>query len=305
VFTQTIQRFSSEEQESLTGTCRLFGVDRQVYYRARKAEQASKQKATLVLEKVSALRQQMSRLGTRKLYAKLYEPMRALGVGRDKLFAIMRANHMHIIPKRQYHVTTDSHHRFKKHSNLVEHLELTRPEQVFVADITYIGTREHPMYLSLVTDAYSKKIMGFDVSNSLHATGAIAALHMALKARQYRSEELIHHSDRGLQYCCDEYQKLLVKHQVKTSMTEKYDPYQNAVAERINGILKQEFIRGISIKDIDLMHMLIAESVELYNQERPHYSCYMNTPEQMHRQRKIKIRTYKKKNSTKKIPSAI
>jgi putative transposase len=283
----------------------LFGVDRQVYYRAVKSEQAGRAKATAVIQKVKRVREKMSMLGTRKLYVKLYQELRPLGVGRDKLFAIMRANHMHIIAKRQYHVTTNSHHRFRKHQNLVEHLELVRPEQVFVSDITYIGTRQHPMYLSLVTDAYSKKIMGYDVSNSLHAAGAINALKMALKTRQYKHEALIHHSDRGLQYCCDEYQKILEKNHVKTSMTEKYDPYQNAVAERINGILKQEFIKGIIIKDMQLMKMLIRESVEIYNQERPHYSCYMNTPEQMHEQRKIKIRTYKKKNSTKKFLSAI
>lgn len=283
----------------------MFGVNRQVYYRAKKTEKTSKEKATIVIKKVTELRQKMSELGTRKIYSKLYNQFRTLGIGRDRLFAIMRANHMHITPKRQYHVTTDSHHRFKKHKNLVEHLELIRPEQVWVSDITYIGTRKSPMYLSLVTDAYSKKIMGFNVSNSLNASGAINAITNALKGRMYKNEQLIHHSDRGLQYCCDEYQKTLNDNDVKISMTEKYDPYQNAVAERVNGILKQEFIKGIIIEDLKLMKMLIAQSIQIYNEERPHYSCFMNTPSMMHKQRKIKIRTYKRKNSTKKIPSAI
>ncbi|WP_205125518.1 DDE-type integrase/transposase/recombinase [Flammeovirga kamogawensis] len=118
----------------------------------------------------------------------------------------MRANRLDIKPKKQYHVTTNSHHRFKKHKNLIEHLEINRPEQVLVSDITYIGERSNPMYLSLVTDAYSKKIMGLNVSDSLNANGAIAALKEALKNRNYVDLPMIHHSDRGLQYCSHEYQ---------------------------------------------------------------------------------------------------
>lgn len=283
----------------------MFGVNRQVYYRRKKASQLQRQKATIVIEKVTRIRQSMSEIGTRKLYIKLYDELRALGIGRDRLFAIMKANHLQVVPKRQYHVTTNSHHRFRKHKNLVEHLDIIRPEQVWVSDITYIGTRKHPMYLSLVTDAYSKKIMGFNVSESLNANGAISALKMALKVRRYSPEQLIHHSDRGLQYCCNEYQEILVTSNVKASMTEKYDPYQNAVAERVNGILKQEFIKGILVNDLKLMEKLITQSVHIYNQERPHYSCYMNTPNMMHKQRIIKIKTYKKKNSTENILCAI
>lgn len=285
-------------------TCRLFGVNRQVYYRAKKSESNNRKRATLVVAKVLAVRQQMPELGTKKLYKKLYHELRELKVGRDKLFSIMRANHMQIKKRRQYHVTTNSHHRFRKHKNLIEHILVERPEQVWVADITYVGTRSNPMYLSLVTDAYSKKIMGFNVSNSLNAQGAISALKMAIKKREYPQTALIHHSDRGLQYRCDDYQESLGRYKITTSMTEKYDPYQNAVAERINGILKQEFIRGISIKDIGLMEKLIAESIQIYNQDRPHYSCHMETPNQMHKQQLIKIKTYKKKNSIKKIPDA-
>lgn len=286
-------------------TCRLFGVNRQVYYRAKKSANRSRQRATCVVEKVLSVRQLMPELGTRKLYEKLHGELRGMKVGRDKLFSIMRANHMQIKKKRQYHVTTNSHHRFRKHKNLIEEMEVERPEQVWVADITYVGCRTNPMYLSLVTDAYSKKIMGFNVSNSLNAQGAVNALKMAIKDRRYPKRELIHHSDRGLQYCCDEYQETLGKHQIRTSMTEKYDPYQNAVAERVNGILKQEFIRGILIKDIKLMDRLITQSIEIYNQERPHISCHMKTPNEMHKQQLIKIKTYKKKNSIKKIPDAI
>jgi putative transposase len=280
------------------GTCRLFGISRQVYYRAVKSEQDKREVATKVVSLVRQVRIRLPELGTRKLYLLLQSELNKLSVGRDRLFSIMKANHMLVKPKRQYHITTNSFHRFRKHKNLTEDLELVRPEQLWVADITYIGNRQNPMYLSLVTDAYSKVIVGYNVSRSLNATGATSALKSGLKSRKYPGEQLIHHSDRGLQYCCDAYQEELRKNEVKCSMTEKYDPYQNAVAERINGILKQEFIRGIMTDDLELMKKLIQQSVDIYNNERPHWSCYMRTPAYMHNQRQIKIRTYKTKNST-------
>ena len=253
--------------------------------------------ALQVIDLVNGIRKKMPKLGTKKLYHKLKKALKDLGVGRDKLFDILRANSLLIKPKKQYHITTDSHHRFKKHKNLVENLEIKRPEQVLVSDITYVGNRDYPMYLALITDAYSKKIMGYDLSNSLGAEGATLALKMAIKNRIYPESDLIHHSDRGVQYCCDLYQKVLKKAKIKCSMTERYDPYQNAVAERINGILKQEFIGDVKIRDIGLMKLLIENSIEIYNQERPHYSNFMLTPEEMHLQSKIKMRTYKKQKT--------
>ena len=254
---------------------------------------------------IEKVRMRMPRIGTRKLYHILYHELKKIGVGRDRLFAIVKANHLDIVPKRQYHITTNSHHRFRKHKNLLESVTILRPEQVWVSDITYIGTRANPMYLSLVTDAYSKKIMGFNVSQSLNACGAVAALEQAIANRTHLKKHLIHHSDRGLQYCCDAYQTILEKHKISCSMTESYDPYQNAVAERVNGILKHEFILGITIRDLDLMNKLIDESIYIYNNERPHWSCRMETPIKMHQQNTIKIRTYKNKNSTESKPDAI
>jgi transposase InsO family protein len=261
--------------------------------------------ATEVVAMIEKVRMRMPRIGTRKLYHLLYKDLKHMGVGRDRLFGIVRANHLRIVPKRQYHITTDSHHRFRKHKNLLESLALVRPEQVWVSDITYIGTRTNPMYLSLVTDAYSKKIMGFNVSQSLNACGAVAALEQAIANRMHPKKQLIHHSDRGFQYCCDAYQALLEKNRVRCSMTESYDPYQNAVAERVNGILKHEFILGITIQDLGLMNKLLEESIYIYNNERPHWSCRMETPTKMHLQNTIKIRTYKNKNSTGSKPDAI
>jgi transposase InsO family protein len=180
----------------------------------------------------------------------------------------------------------------------VEKLDIIRPEQVWVSDITYINGRQN-IYLALVTDAYSKKIMGYDLSDSLAAEGSIRALKMANKKRMYKQELLIHHSDRGLQYCCDNYQKILKRRNIVPSMTETYNPYANAIAERVNGIIKQEFLLEDYKADLKTMRSLVDEAVTTYNNKRPHLSCSMNTPQQMHLQRNIKIKSYKKRESCK------
>ena len=240
----------------------------------------------------------MPRIGTRKLYYLLNQELKTLEIGRDKFFKILKANHLLIVPKRSYHITTDSHHRFKKHKNLIENLEIKRPEQVWVSDITYIGKRSKPCYLSLVTDAYSKQIMGYNVATNLNAESSLKALQMALKVRKDKCLTLIHHSNRGIQYCSDEYQKAI--HKAKNllcSMTESYDPYQNAVAERVNGILKQEFmIDRYNDQELDVIKLMVKESIQIYNLLRPHCSNYMLTPMQMHQQKEIEMKTYKTKN---------
>ncbi len=238
----------------------------------------------------------MPRIGTRKLYYMLESSLQELHIGRDKLFAILKANHMLIKPKRNYRITTNSHHRFRKHKNLIENMPLNRPEQVWVSDITYIGGREKNCYLALVTDAYSKKIMGYDISDSLATEGSLRALNMAIKQRKYK-DKLIHHSDRGLQYCSNDYQNTLKKKKIIPSMTESYDPYANAIAERVNGILKQEFLLEDYQLDIKTIKLLVGDAINIYNTKRPHWSCYMKTPENMHKQSNLEIRTYKNKNS--------
>jgi putative transposase len=248
---------------------------------------------------IMEIRKSMPRIGVRKLYYLLLDKLRHLKIGRDKFFDILRANHLLIPPKRSYHVTTNSHHRFRKHQNLILDTVINRPEQVWVSDITYIGKREKPCYLSLVTDAYSKKIMGHYVADNLNTESSLMALNMAVKGRMEKGLSLIHHSDRGLQYCADDYQNLLNKHNVKCSMTTNGDPYENAVAERINGILKQEFMIDTYHQDTAIMKIVVREAIEIYNNQRPHYSNYMLTPEQMHAQSKIQMRTYKTKNSSK------
>jgi len=288
--------FIKDYDESISSTCILLGISRQVYYRAIHSRNKRQTKAHRVVELVREVRMEMPRIGTRKLYHLLKQPLRELGVGRDRLFAILKANHMLIKPKKRYHITTNSHHRFRKHKNLIEAMNIIRPEQVWVADITYVGTRPSPMYLSLVTDAYSKKIMGYYLSNTLETNSSVKALKLAIKNRRYLQHSLIHHSDRGLQYCSDDYQKILNINKIKCSMTEQYDPYQNAIAERINGILKQEFLIHTDKVAINVMRKIVAQSINIYNTKRPHISCHMLTPDQMHKQKEIKPKSYKRKN---------
>lgn len=279
--------------------CYLFGVNRQVYYRKIKRKSIKQAKAAEVVSMVLEVRKSMPRLGTKKTYHVLLDELQMIKIGRDKLFDILRANHLLIQPKRSYHITTNSHHRFRKHKNHILELEINRPEQVWVSNITYIGKREKPCYLSIITDAYSKKIMGYNVADNMNVQSSVVALKMAVNQRKNKVIPLIHHSDRGLQYCANNYQSILNKNGILPSMTQNSDPYENAVAERINGILKQEFMIDKYNLDLSFMKQIVKESITIYNTQRPHYSNYMLTPEKMHEQNQIKMRTYKRKNSNK------
>jgi putative transposase len=240
-----------------------------------------------VIELVRCKRLRQPRLGTRKLHHLLSGAFEGAGlkIGRDALFGILRQSHMLVAPKRAYHKTTDSHHRFRCHPNLLkagsEQVQPYAAEQVWVADITYLPTHSGFVYLSLVTDAYSRKIVGYHVHDSLHTDQVSQALKMALKHRQTR-QRLIHHSDRGIQYCSDDYQKIHRTHAVTCSMTDGYDCYQNALAERINGILKGELLLQRPA-DLAQAKLMVDESVAIYNLERPHFSLQLKTPDEVHR----------------------
>ena len=206
-------------------------------------------------------------------------------IGRDALFNLLRCTRLLVPSKRAYHKTTDSHHRFRRHPNLLKagpaQVRAEASEQVWVADITYLPTRERCAYLSLITDAYSRKIVGYHVHNSLHTAEVSQALKMALKGRQ-GSRPLVHHSDRGIQYCANEYQAIHQKHRLICSMTDGYDCYQNALAERVNGILKQEFLLQ-QPDDLHQARRMVSQSIAIYNQERPHFSLQLKTPDEVHR----------------------
>ncbi len=209
---------------------------------------------------------------------------RGIKLGRDGLFDLLRAARLLVPTKRAYHKTTDSHHRFRKHPNLLkdgpQKVIATRPEEVWVADITYIPTREKFAYLSLVTDAYSRRIMGYHVHGSLQTEEVSRALKMAIKGRRTQAK-LIHHSDRGIQYCSSFYQRIHEKHEITCSMTDGYDCYQNALAERVNGILKNEFLLQIP-KNLEEAVQMVKESIHIYNHERPHLALKYKTPDAVH-----------------------
>lgn len=197
----------------------------------------------MIVDLVQQKRALLPRVGGVKLLAMLESELAShhISIGRDAFYAILRNNALLVPCKRRYAVTTQSDHHFKKWPDLVQRRHPARAEEIWVSDITYLRTQTGFIYLSLITDAFSRKIVGYHLSQNLKAVGCIAALNKALTGRSYPDRSLIHHSDRGIQYCCDAYVKVLSDNQVQISMTQDGSPYDNAIAERINGILKAEF----------------------------------------------------------------
>jgi putative transposase len=271
---------------SVHTACQHYGITRQAYYKQSQALNAKAAKANAVVQLVRNQRIKLPKLGTRKLYYLLKPSLTQMHIklGRDGLFDVLRGANMLVSPKRSYHKTTNSHHRFRKHPNLLkageQQVTATQSEQVWVADITYIPTQEETVYLSLVTDAYSRKIVGHHVHNSLHTDQIAKALTLAVKHRQ-TNQRLVHHSDRGIQYCSNDYQSIHAMAGITCSMTDGYDCYQNALAERVNGILKQEFLLDMP-KDLEQARAIIADSIEAYNSIRPHLSLKYKTPDAVH-----------------------
>lgn len=244
----------------------------------------------LVKRLVVKVRKKLKRSGTRKVYGKI-KPMleqMKLKVGRDKLFSWMKQYGLLITPKKRYVQTTMSKHWMKKYPNLIKGMKVTAPEQVWVSDITYIKTEEGNCYLNMITDAYSRKIVGYAVDDNMEAGNMVKALEMALKGRINKQSAPIHHSDRGSQYCSKEYIGVADRNGIRVSMTENGDPYENALAERMNRTIKEEFGLDIIVKTKELVRRVIEEAILLYNTYRPHLSLKMKTPEEVH-QMKIPI----------------
>jgi putative transposase len=236
----------------------------------------------------------MTRIGTRKLHYLIKPSLEseAIKCGRDKLFAILKHEGMLVKKKRNYMRTTNSYHRFYKYPNLIKDMEINRAEQVWASDITYIRTREGFMYLSLITDLYSKQIVGYQLSDNMKAINSINALKEAIKNRKYPERSLIHHSDRGLQYCCPDYIETLDNNHIDISMTTKHDPYENAVAERINGTLKNEFDLVDRLPDQKHAEREINKTIWVYNNLRPHDSCNYLTPCETHIKESVKVKKW-------------
>jgi len=264
-----------------------------LYKRLQKASEALSQNQNVIML-VQEIRYEQPFIGTEKIYGLIKEDLEQMNIkiGRIKLNNILKEHGMLVRKKKKSVITTNSRHRFRKYPNLIKEIEISQAEQVWVADITYIRTDDGFNYLHLITDAYSKRIVGFELSDNLKAESTIRALKMALKGRRYPSRKLTHHSDRGLQYCSDDYVQMLMDNDIEISMTENSDPYENAIAERVNGILKQEFSIGDGFNNHLMALSEIKKSIYIYNHKRPHRSCKMLTPANAHLNGKYKLPSY-------------
>ena len=241
--------------------------------------------------------------GGKKLHAHLKDELKKhnIKIGRDKFFKFLR-NHKLLIKKtKTYHITTNSKHHFYKYKNLIKDKVPTRAEQLWVTDITYIKTEKGHNYLALVTDAYSKKIMGYKLDNHMRTELCLDALKMALKNRKYPCKKLIHHSDRGLQYCNPNYALFAEKNNLTLSMTEKYDPYENAIAERINKTLKYEYALKETIKNTKLAQKIAKKAIFIYNNFRTHWSLNLKTPNMVHINQNIEYKSYRKNKNKREL----
>jgi putative transposase len=275
--------------------CGLFGKTRHAYYDHLWRDQHDSMKEEIILQLVHEIREPLPRLGTRKLLFALQPGLESHGIsiGRDCLFELLGAHQLLIRQRRKKVFTTDSRHWMHKYPNLVKDMNIIRPEQVWVSDMTYIRLIGQWGYLSLITDAFSRKIMGYCFRTDMLALGCTDALKMALDNRSYSGQTLIHHSDRGSQYCSNDYVSLLEGEQIAISMTERGDPYENALAERMNGILKGEFNLYAGSGGFEQTYAKISACIRAYNELRPHGSCDYLTPCQAHLQANVLNKRWK------------
>jgi putative transposase len=260
------------------------GYSRAAYYKAVRVIEMKEIKSEMIFQMVLEWKRLMKNIGGKKLYDHLKHEIEKLDgprIGRDKFFNILRERGLLVKKKRKYAKTTNSYHRFHTYKNIVKNTELTGPDQAVASDITYLRTEKCFLYLSLQTDLYSRKITGWDLSISLSVEGSIRALGMTIKQSR-NPNGMIHHSDRGIQYCCKAYIEKLRKYKMQISMTEENHCYENAVAERINGILKQEFDLDSTFRNYKEAYKAVKQAIFIYNNYRKHWSLDLSTPMQIH-----------------------
>lgn len=269
----------------LAKLCGWFGITRQAYYQNNWVGISTTFVEELVIHQVKNIRKNHQRIGTRKLYEMMQPFMLAHNVkmGRDSLFNLLSANQLLVRKRKRRIQTTNSYHWLRKYPNLIREFVPTAPNQLWVSDITYWKLKVNPVYISFITDAFSHKIVGYNVAETLDALESIQALKMALSGLEPENHfHLTHHSDRGVQYCSNAYVKLLLEYKIEISMTENGDPLENAVAERVNGIIKDEYLGNYEVQNILEAKELLKAVVELYNNERPHMSISNLTPNRIH-----------------------
>ncbi|HYK57496.1 MAG TPA: IS3 family transposase, partial [Flavisolibacter sp.] len=268
---------------SISTLCSLLGYSRQAFYQQAQASETQVLEEDLIVQEVLRIRKPQKAVGTRKLLPMLqpFLELHNIQIGRDALFDLL-ASHRLLIRKRKRKVpkTTFSGHWYRKYPNLIVGMPVLKANKLWVSDITYITLKDEFAYLSLVTDAYSRKIAGYYLSKRLQAEGCVKALKMALKQAD-STDGLIHHSDRGTQYCSTEYVEQLQARGIAISMTQNSEPSENAIAERVNGIIKQEFLEN-SYATFAQANQAIKDAVDIYNNERLHSSVDMLTPAQAH-----------------------
>jgi len=287
----------------LAKLCGWFGITRQAYYQNGWKGIDLSIEENLILKEVQTIRDNHRHMGTRKIYGKLQSFMleHQIKMGRDALFNLLSAHHMLVRKRKRRIYTTQSFHWLRKYPNLIRDLVPTAPNQLWVSDITYWKMHNHHVYISFITDAYSHKIVGYHVAKTLETVETIQALRMALTCLDGQSghSQLVHHSDRGIQYCSHEYVKLLQDYHISISMTENGDPRENAIAERVNGIIKEEYLQDYKVNTISQAKKVLTKIVELYNNDRPHMSIGNLYPNQIHQQ-DIKVeklwKSYYRKN---------
>jgi len=281
--------------------CGLFGKSRQAFYdHYRRIQQKDIQKI-LVLELVRKIRLNMPSIGTIKLHRMIFDIKQQApsSMGRDRFFDLLRTNDLLIKQRKRYVRTTCSDHPFHKWPDLTISLQLNAVEQLWVSDITYVRITDGFVYLSLITDAYSKKIVGFHLSQQLKAQGCLIALNKAIESLSVKKDNLIHHSDRGIQYCCEPYVSKLQQHNILISMTQSGSPYENAIAERVNGILKNELGLNQTFQSYTDAIGPTHKAIDIYNRLRPHMSCGYLTPEYAHSSKQVLQKSWKNKKYVK------
>lgn len=298
----TVKQLKKVHQNiSLQQICKLLGYSPQAYHKHNKKLFHQHYHEGLILQQIDNIRKQQPRCGGRKLFMEL-EPFfkqHRISMGRDKFFDLLKRNKLLVRKTKRNVYTTNSKHHFYRYPNLVKGFIPLKAHELWVADITYILLKERFAYLFLITDAYSRKIVGFHVSDDMKVNSAVLALKKAL-AQKPPETIVIHHSDRGIQYCSTEYVNLLKQHHAMISMTNNGDPLENAVAERVNGILKTELINNY-YTDIDAASIHISRCITIYNYRRRHSSLNWQIPADVHLQKGPQIRRWKNyyQNNTK------
>lgn len=265
--------------------CELIGTTRSAYYKRFARGSDEEMVKEVALKFVREVRKNEPRTGTRKLHHRIQPKLHLVGksIGRDKLFETLRDEEMLVKPKKRFQKTTYSKHSYAVAPNRMKEAIITKPNQAFVSDITYLTLTKGFAYLFLVTDAYSRKIIGYHLSRDLTHYSALLALTMAL-AKVNNSSNILHHSDRGCQYCCHEFLNSLAAHGMLSSMTDESHCYQNAIAERVNGILKDEFHLDAVFSSFQEAKNIVEHAIFIYNSKRTHWSLKLQTPEEVYAQ---------------------